>query len=382
MRFTIDDLRLTIGDLLAKMSLGAAVLSLPLAWRAERRYGQMGRLVVERVADELPSLSVIIPARNEAGNLPKLLASLTAVHYPGSLEIIVVDDNSVDETAVIAESYSAQVVRLTDLPAGWLGKPHACHRGAAVARGEWLLFTDADTVHERWGVATAVTYARQHQLDGLSAFLGQTTNSWWDRSTILTAFVGLFAGLPNLEGVMNGQYVLLRRDVYEACGGFAAVKHEPLEDLALGHRLHELGYRVPILRGETAASVRMYHDFPQMWQGLTRLGAGALRWSGAGSLVTALLTTLAALPLWLSPFVWIWGRLGRFAFGDWRLGRHSLVFSLLITAVGFMPAARRLGSGRWALLGPIGSLLVQTAGTWGLLRSLLGRGIQWKDRLV
>jgi DNA-binding NtrC family response regulator len=155
-----------------------------------------------------------------------------------------------------------------------------------------------------------------------------------------------------------------------------------MERLCVRHRLHELGYRVPILRGETAASVRMYHDFPQMWQGLTRLGAGALRWSGAGSLVTALLTTLAALPLWLSPFVWVWGRLGRFAFGDWRLGRHSLVFSLLITAVGFMPAARRLGSGRWALLGPIGSLLVQTAGTWGLLRSLLGRGIQWKDRLV
>jgi chlorobactene glucosyltransferase len=219
-------------------------------------------------------------------------------------------------------------------------------------------------------------------LAGLSAFLGQQINDWWDGAGILAAFVGLFAGLSSLSGVMNGQYILLRRDVYEHSGGFAAVRKEPLEDLALGHRLYKLGYSVPILRGETAASVRMYHDFPQMWQGLTRLGAGALRWSGAGSLVTALLTTLAALPLWLSPFVWVWGRLGRFAFGDWRLGRHSLVFSLLITAVGFMPAARRLGSGRWALLGPIGSLLVQTAGTWGLLRSLLGRGIQWKDRLV
>ena len=342
----------------------------------------MGQLAVDEVAAELPSLSVIVPARNEAGNLPKLLGSLTAVRYPGSLEIVVVDDNSTDETAVVAEFYGAKVLRLTDLPNGWLGKPHACHRGAAGAQGEWLLFTDADTVHERDGLATAVSYALQHQLDGLSAFLGQTTNSWWDRAAILTAFVSLYAGLPGLEGVMNGQYILLHRDVYAGCGGFAAVRQEPLEDLALGHRLYELGYRVPVLRGETAALVRMYDDFSHMWRGLTRLGAGALRWSGAGSLVTALFTTLAALPLLLSPFVWI---LGRLEIGDWRLktdNLQSLISSLLITAVGFIPAARRLGKWHWAILGPIGALLVQAAGTWGLLRSLLGRGIQWKDRLV
>jgi chlorobactene glucosyltransferase len=327
---------------------------------------------VDKVADELPSLSVIVPARNEAGNLPRLLRSLTAVHYPGSLEIIVVDDNSVDETAVLAESYGAQVVRLTELPVGWLGKPHACHRGAAVAQGEWLLFTDADTVHERDGVATAVTFALHNQLDGLSAFLGQQTTGWWDRAAILAAFVGLYAGLPGLEGVLNGQYILLRRDVYERCGGFAAVRGEALEDLALGHRLHGLGYGVPILRGETAASVRMYNDFPQMWQGLTRLGVGALRWSGAGSLVTALFTTLAALPILVGLFAWLLG----------RLGRQSLMASILITAVGFIPAAQRLGRVWWAGLGPLGALLVQAAGTWGLVCSLLGRGMQWKDRLV
>ena len=370
-------MRFRFTDLLTKISFGAAVLSLPLAWRSEWRQGQMARLVVAKIATKLPSLSVIVPARNEAGNLPRLLGSLTAVHYPGSLEIIVVDDNSTDDTADLAESYGVKVLRLTDVPDGWLGKPHACHRGAGVAQGEWLLFTDADTVHERDGLATAVSYALQHQLDGLSAFLGQMTNGWWDRAGILTAFVSLYAGLPGLAGVMNGQYVLLRWDVYKACGGFAAVRQEPLEDLALGHRLHELGYRVPILRGETAALVRMYDDFPHMWRGLTRLGAGALRWSGTGSLVTALFTTLAALPLLLSPFIWVAGRLGK------RSGSlQSPVSSLLLTAVGFIPAARRLGQSHWALLGPIGALLVQAAGTWGLLRSLLGRGIQWKDRFV
>ncbi len=379
MRLVIKDLSFTIADLLAKVSLGAAVLSLPLAWRAERRQRQIGRLAVTEVAEALPLLSVIVPARNEARNLPNLLESLTAVHYPGSLELIVVDDNSTDETAVIAEAYGTKVVPLTELPEGWLGKPNACHRGATVAQGEWLLFTDADTVHKKLGLATAVTYALQHELDGLSAFLGQQTNGWWDRAAIMTAFVGLHAGLPGLAGVMNGQYILLRQEVYAGCGGFAAVRHEALEDLALGRQLAELGYHVPILQGETAASVRMYHDFPQMWRGLTRLGAGALRWSGTGSLITALFTTLAALPLLLSPFVWILGRLEN---RDWRFSLQSLFSSLLITAVGFVPAARRLGRAWWALLGPVGALLVQAAGTWGLLRSLFGRGIQWKGRLV
>ncbi len=369
--------------LLRKISLGAALLSLPLAWRSERCYGQMARLDVAALAGSLPSLSIIIPARNEAGNLPKLLASLTAVHYPGPLEIIVVDDNSVDETAVIAKSYGAKVVRLAGLPAGWLGKPHACHRGAAVAQGEWLLFTDADTVHEPVGVATAVTCAIQNELDGLSAFLKQQTNSWWDRAAILAAFVGLFAGLPHLAGVMNGQYILLRRDVYQRCGGFAAVRQEALEDLALGRRLHELGYHVPLLHGETAASVRMYQDFPQMWHGLTRLGAGTLRWPGTGSLVTALFTTLAALPLLLTPFIWLLGRGAKSAVQSaiFQPSRAILV-SWFLAALGFLPAARRLAGMRWACLGPLGALLVQAAGTWGLLRFLLGRGIHWKDRLV
>ena len=88
-----------------------------------------------------------MPARNEAVNLTHLLPTLTALIYDGPYEVIVVDDDSTDATAQVAVACGAQVISLHELPPGWRGKPHACHRGAQEARGEWSLFVDADTLH-------------------------------------------------------------------------------------------------------------------------------------------------------------------------------------------------------------------------------------------
>ncbi|MCB9423455.1 MAG: glycosyltransferase, partial [Ardenticatenaceae bacterium] len=263
-----------------KWVASVAFLSPPLGWRAEQRYQQMPRLDVNRGGrgerrekDEkslrplrfnLPSVSIIVPARNEAANLPRLLPSLGRLEYPGPVEMIVVDDNSVDETAVMTQNAGVKLIQLDHLPEGWLGKPHACHHGAAEASGDWLLFTDADTEHTPDGLARAMQYALDHELDGLTFHLGHITNGWLDSVTLLAAFAGLFAGLPQKHASMNGQYILLRRDVYQNSGGFAAVRQEPLEDLALGRYLHGLGYRVPMLRGEDVAQVAMYTSRDQL----------------------------------------------------------------------------------------------------------------------
>jgi len=122
-------------------------ITIPLAWRAERAYLRLDELKIVNDEDNLlPSLSIIIPARNEAQVLPWLLNSLKDQAYSSFLEIIVVDDNSQDETSEIAKSVGVKVIEPAELPSGWLGKPHACHRGAKSALGEWLLFTDADTI--------------------------------------------------------------------------------------------------------------------------------------------------------------------------------------------------------------------------------------------
>ena len=359
---------------MAKWQMSMALFSLlavPLASRGERLYRKMPGLPVDAQAGPLPSLSIIVPARNEARNLERLLPSLTAIRYPGGWELIVVDDSSTDETAAIAAAHGARVVPAPPLPPGWLGKPHACQQGAAVASGEWLLFIDADTVHAPHGPASAVAFARQHELDGLTLLLKQETESWPEQAALLAAHAGLFAGLPTLDGLMYGQYILLHRSAYEVSGGFAGVRHEPLEDLALGHHLCRHGYRVPALRGETAGRVYMYNTFTHLWTGLVRLGAGALPWSGRGAPITALFTGAAATPV-----------LALAASLFSRQARWSTLAAWLAVTAGFIPWARHFGPARIVLLAPAGAFLVMVAAIWGLLRRLSGRDVSWKGRLV
>ena len=348
-----------------------SLLATLLAGRSELLFRKMPRLPVAARTSPLPSLSIIVPARNEARNLERLLPTLTAIRYPGSWELIVVDDSSTDETTAVAAAAGARVIRVPTLPPGWLGKPHACHQGVALASGEWLLFTDADTAHSPDGPASAVAFARKQELDGLTLFLGQETRSWPARAALLAAHAGLFAGLPSLNGLMYGHYILLHRSAYEGSGGFAAVRREPLEDLALGHHLHQCGYRVPALRGETAGQVHMYNTFTHLWTGLVRLGAGALPWSGKGAPITALFTGAAATPV-LALTVSLFS----------RQARWSTVAAWLTVTAGFVPWARHFGPARITLLAPAGAFLVMIAATWGLLRRLSGRHVSWKGRLV
>jgi len=348
-----------------------AFLTAPLAIISEQRYRALPSLAGELTGDRLPSLSIIVPARNEAANLPRLLSSLNAIRYPGPYEVIVVDDNSCDQTACLAEQAGARVIRLDHLPDGWLGKPYACHQGAQAARGEWLLFTDADTVHSVGGPAKAVDHATVRQLDGLSAFIGQSFSGSWDRLALMTAYAGLFFSLQPNQGALNGQYILLNRSAYEACGGFQLVAREPIEDVALGRHLRKKGYIVPLYRSTEIASVHMYSDRKNLWQGLSRLGSGTLSWLGAGAIVTALLITGTMVPILAMLNALRRGRKAPMAMASW-----------LAITMGFLPWARRFETFSLAFLAPFGALIVQAAGVWGLIARLSGRGVPWKDRSV
>lgn len=356
------------------------LLALPLGWRANEMYRGMTELgrTTHRIASDsherhttFPSLSVIVPARNESENLQRLLPSLKALHYPGALEIIVVDDHSEDGTHAVAENFGVRVIRVQALPEGWHGKPHACHVGAQAAQGDWLLFTDADTVHEPDGAAHAVAFAHNHALDGLTLFLKQQVNNVFDGIVLTTAFGGLFAGVRRTDDLMNGQYILLRRSVYFATGGFKAVRDAPLEDLALAAHLRASNCTIMTLRGESAAAVHMYASPAQMWHGMSRLGADSLKFSGAGSVVTALFTTAL-----MSPLLVFVGVITRSLHVAW------LPLAWLASSAGVIPFARRFGSAWWSLLAPFGALFVMLAAWWGLFSRLVGRGIHWRGRNV
>lgn len=343
----------------------------PLAWRGSAFYQKLPQLLPEKSATALPSLSIIVPARNEAPNLRRLLPSLQQLDYPGAVEIIVVDDQSSDDTAVVAQAHGARVIPIVELLPGWLGKPHASHMGALAAQGEWLLFTDADTRHNPLSAATAMNYARQHQLDGISLFLQQETRGWLDDSALMVAFAGLFAGMKTGAPVLNGQYILLNRQRYLESGGFAAVRNEMLEDLAYGRLLQQKGYRVPILRGEKLAQVFMYASRGQMWRGIMRLGSGSLRWSGVGALLTAVFITGVMSPV-LAPLLTL----------THRLKRRTLLLYWAVVWLSLWPWTRLMRPGWHALLTPIGAVTIQIAATYGVIRRRLGRGLTWKNRTV
>ncbi|MDX1689245.1 MAG: glycosyltransferase [Candidatus Promineifilaceae bacterium] len=348
-----------------------AVVTGPLALYSERRYRALPELPPSTLTFDLPALSIIIPARNEADNLRRLLPTLASAFYPGSLELIVVDDNSVDETAQVARDLGASVISLASIPEGWSGKTYACHRGAMASTGEWLLFTDADTVHHPRGPAHAVAYAERKGLDGLSLFIRPVTSGFADSLTLPVAFAGLFLGLGTDRSVLNGQYILLSRNVYTKSRGFAAVARETLEDLALGHHLQQNGFHVPLLHSDVVASVHMYAGTVDLWQGLVRLGAGSLRWFGARALITALFVTGAMAPI-----------LALVAALRQRRKRRWAVASWAVVTAGFIPWASRFGAVWTALLAPVGALIVQMAAVWGLIRRVAGQGVPWKGRRV
>lgn len=346
-------------------------LAVPLAALAERHYIAIPALPSELPGGLLPSLSIIVPARNEADNLRRLLPSLQALDYPGPFEVIVVDDDSGDGTAAVAAAHGVRVVKAPPLPPDWQGKAHACHYGAQIATGEWLLFTDADTVHAPQGPALAVAYACRHELDALSLWLRQVPHGRLDALVLAVAFTGLFS-IPAIgRRLCNGQFVLIHRRAYEQSGGFAAVRGEALEDLALGRHLQRRGYRIVLLRGEHAAQVTMYRGFRSLWHGLTRLGSESLRWAGWQAVFP-----LAFVTALVSPLVTAVGVL------TGRLRLVWLLFAWPAAVIALWPWARRLGRPDVALWAPLGGLWVLATGLRGLIRRALGRGLLWKGRRI
>ncbi len=228
-----------------------------------------------------PPVSVIIPARNEAHNIGPCLRSLLAQDYP-CFEAIVVDDNSTDDTAKIVRSFQSDPrVRLLSskpLASGWTGKSHACWQGALAASGEWLCFVDADTLACPALLSTAVQAMGSRQLDLLSLEPFQDLGSFWERLIIPAGFflLAFYHDLRRVnkptspEAAANGQFILVRRNAYDAICGHAAVRAEICEDSALARLMKRSGKRIALLGAETLIHTRMYTGLKTLWQGLSK----------------------------------------------------------------------------------------------------------------
>jgi glycosyltransferase involved in cell wall biosynthesis len=223
-------------------------------------------------------VSVIVPARNEEACLGACLESLIAEDGVG-FEIIVVDDGSSDRTRAIAESFpGVQVIEPGPLPSGWSGKNNAVTAGAKRARGEWLLFTDADTVHRPGSLARALAEAREHGVDMLSYSPEQEVHGFWERAVMPVIFGELAATYrpsavsnpKSMAAAANGQYLLVSREAYDAVGGHGGVGTSLLEDVALARAVKMSGRRIFFRFGGDVVRTRMYRSLSQLIEGWTK----------------------------------------------------------------------------------------------------------------
>jgi glycosyltransferase involved in cell wall biosynthesis len=226
-------------------------------------------------------VSAIIPARNEEAAIARAVESVAAQAEVD--EIIVVNDQSVDGTAAILVELAGRISKLKilnveSLPPGWVGKNYAVSLGAAAARGEWLLFTDADTHHMLGSTRRALTDAVDHNAVLVSYSPEQELGSFWERALIPVVYARLaehypFARINNPEfpdAAANGQFLMILRDAYEKVGGHAAVAGEVLEDVALARRVKGAGFSIYFTAPMGTVQTRMYRSFPPMWEGWTK----------------------------------------------------------------------------------------------------------------
>lgn len=265
-------------------SLVYAWRSLYVATHSNYRLDSSGR------RDHLPSLSIIVPARNEERQIEGCLRSLLAQRY-ADFEVIVVDDQSTDATAQIlarlaAEHSRLRVINGQPLPNGWVGKPWALMQGARAAKGRLLLFTDADTVHEPQASASAAAYLRNYDLDALSVLTDQEFVTLAERAILPAILWVIGFGVGSLEALndpnrpsnalFNGQYILFRRDKYFEIGGHEAVRGEIAEDFELAHLIKARRYRSQLVGANGFARTRMYRSFHEIWRGFGKnLALGA-----------------------------------------------------------------------------------------------------------
>jgi glycosyltransferase involved in cell wall biosynthesis len=223
-------------------------------------------------------ISIIIPARNEEISLADCLQSLVA-QSGVEFEIIVVDDHSTDRTRAIAESFpGVRVVEASPLPQGWTGKNNAVTCGARLAHGEWLLFTDADTVHLPGSLAAALKEAHENGAEMLSYSPEQIAVTFWEMATLPVVFAELARQYSPSKvsdpaspiAAANGQYILIRRETYDAIGGHAAIARDILEDVALARAVKNSGRKILFRYAADRVRTRMYRNYRQLREGWTK----------------------------------------------------------------------------------------------------------------
>jgi len=348
---------------------------------------------------DAPFISVCVPVRNEERNIGRCVEALLAQTYP-NFEIIVLDDRSTDATPEILNNLAKagslrkvplKIINGSELPLGWAGKPHALTQAAEAARGEWLCFVDADTFVTPEALAAVYAKAIATEADLFTIMTRQIMLTFWERAVLPLVMLALSVGFSprkvndpeRKDAIANGQFIFIKRDVYEAIGGHAAIKGSIVEDKDLAVLVKGKGYRLVVADGREVASTRMYTSLSEMWEGWTKniyLGLrddrGLLLLGVFGAFLA--FTAALLLPAWV-----IWG-VALKAAGSGPEGSVVLVEALILW--GYLLfwrvlASRGMDIPAWyALTVPVGAgvfAAMMLTSAWNVLS---GKGVKWKGR--
>jgi len=305
------------------------------------------------------SVSILIPARNEAHNLPKLLESIQRQSFQ-PLEVIVIDDGSSDASAEIAATFGAKVITSSPLPEGWRGKPWACHQGALVSKGESLMFLDADTWLENDGLGKIVS---GYSGGAFSVAPHHVIEKPYEQFSAMFNLTMIAGTVPH--GLL-GQMLLVDRESYQRSGGHEAVKGKVLENFRLAEHFRSAGIPVRSVIGKGLLSFRMYPG------GLGELIEGWTKGFASGAGQTPKLALLL-ISLWMGGLFVAMAAWAITPFAPWIHLAMALQLAVLL---------RQVGRFSWitALLYPVVLMFYLLV----LMRSALksGKEVTWKGRTI
>ncbi len=347
-------------------------------------------------AANAPLISICIPARNEENNIRRSVEAALAQDYP-NIEIIVLDDRSTDATLTQLKEIAIRDSRLlpisgSDLPEGWAGKPYALFQASAAARGEWLCFVDADTFLSPQALSSCYTKAVETKADLFTTMNQQILGSFWEKVVMPLVMTALSVGFSprkvndphTRDAIANGQFIMIKRAVYDSIGGHESVKDQIVEDKAISEQVKWNGHRLVVADGMQFINTRMYTSLSTIWEGWTKniylglRGHPSMLLLGAFGAMIALIAALF-LPVWpvLGLLLYIKTE-DLFSLGI--IAQALTVFGILMIMRARVARIMKI-SAWYAWTTPLGAAIfaaMMLASAWKVIS---GTGVSWKGRL-
>ena len=406
--FSSSDKEMLNFGLFSYLVLFLLVLSL-LFWilysiRTMKNYRSIPSLLkppIDSSFKSLPFVSVIIPTRNEAYRIEDCIKSLKAQTYP-TLEILIVDD-STDNTIgviknIVGNDKRFKIIREEKLSGGWVGKPHAMQQGSKEAKGEWLLFVDADTAHDPEIVTSSVTHAIKNKLDMLSLLSYLVCKSFWEKiiQPVLTGLIIFISPLGETNDPKSkfafalGPFILIKRSVFNKVGGYETIKDRIADDVEMAKLVKESGFKIGLAHAQDMMRLRMYERFREIWEGWSKnIFLGLVQKRGIRSKALQVLIVLIGLfgvfdmvvlpflAFVLSGFIYLlthslpWLYVSFFSFLVW----------LLATLIQFYIHSRYgIGKPKYSPLYFLGGIITMGIFLNSAIKTLSGSGVTWKGR--